>query len=524
MCLVPNLNAELIPLNLIMDYPVKWSKYKVLRDFMQNFYDAVGHDQWHKKFSCTIENDRLMFQTEGTGFSYEWLLHIGASTKRNQEESFAGYFGEGFKIAALCAIRDFKWQVEMASRDWELEVTTANLSADNRNLVSLAYRVRKLPTLRNNTLLRISSFEPHDAAILECARYSFYYKQNPLFGDPIWEGAHAAVFHRSSAPKPDSFPSTFQQSGEGIVFAGFQALGSFRFPLIFALHGFRLDDRDRSTFYMMDVIKVVKQVAAGVSPEAAAALLEVLRSQWNASPREKYDFESWYGIIRKLVFILSRSSECSHHFIEKYPDLLVTEKMNRSDVLHLNRRRQALSWLNRTDHHYRLVQDGFLTLGFPTLEEKCSQHGGFAAVRSPTTDERYRIALMEEAAYQLFPDLFEHTSLPPCKVIETEDAAWAGMANCVPVRHPESNRIGLKIRYHLPYIALKERLFRPTCFGAAFSTYLHERAHQFGGDRSVSFGFALTLILQGLIDNSAAIAAVEQKWITSFPKPLHNHT
>jgi hypothetical protein len=38
----PGRRATEVNLNLVWDYPVFWSQYKVLRDLVQNFYDAVG--------------------------------------------------------------------------------------------------------------------------------------------------------------------------------------------------------------------------------------------------------------------------------------------------------------------------------------------------------------------------------------------------------------------------------------------------------------------------------------------------
>ena len=88
--------ATEVNLNLVWDYPVFWSKYKVLRDLIQNFYDAVGPAEWHRRFRVHVEGDALHLRADATGFSYEWLLHIGASTKREQPGEFAGHFGEGF--------------------------------------------------------------------------------------------------------------------------------------------------------------------------------------------------------------------------------------------------------------------------------------------------------------------------------------------------------------------------------------------------------------------------------------------
>ena len=61
--------ATRVSLNLLYDYPVRWSKYKVLRDLFQNFYDAVGAGQWHKRFSHRLDGDMLVMKAADTGFS-----------------------------------------------------------------------------------------------------------------------------------------------------------------------------------------------------------------------------------------------------------------------------------------------------------------------------------------------------------------------------------------------------------------------------------------------------------------------
>ncbi len=39
----------IMPLNIVTTYPVRWTKYKVFRDFIQNFYDSVGYWQWEER-------------------------------------------------------------------------------------------------------------------------------------------------------------------------------------------------------------------------------------------------------------------------------------------------------------------------------------------------------------------------------------------------------------------------------------------------------------------------------------------
>ncbi len=67
-------DPELVSLNLIYDYPVRWSRFKVLRDLVQNFYDAVPHHEWDRRFTYKIENETLFLTAIDVGFSYDWLI------------------------------------------------------------------------------------------------------------------------------------------------------------------------------------------------------------------------------------------------------------------------------------------------------------------------------------------------------------------------------------------------------------------------------------------------------------------
>ena len=175
-----NPDSKIIPLNLILDYPVNWSRYKVLRDLVQNFYDAVGCQEWHKRFSYSLESNLLCLKVKDVGFSYDWLIPIGASTKRKEAGKYAGFFGEGFKIASLCAIRDYDWNIKMASRNWELQVIVKDIVIDGIKTASLAYSLSECSQAHKDTVLTLSPFS--ERHILESVLLSFFYPKNPLFG------------------------------------------------------------------------------------------------------------------------------------------------------------------------------------------------------------------------------------------------------------------------------------------------------------------------------------------------------
>ncbi|SBT04662.1 conserved hypothetical protein [Candidatus Accumulibacter aalborgensis] len=509
-----NPERKLVPLDLIFDYPVRWSRFEVLRDLVQNFYDAVQYQEWDKRFSFETTGGVLCLKAEGVGFSYDWLIPIGASTKRENGGSYAGYFGEGFKIASLCAVRDHDWQVELCSRNWDLRVTSADVSVDSRQLKSLAYLVGKRENNSSDTLLRLYPFS--DLALLQCVLLSFYYPSNPLFGIKIWESSEVAAYLRSPEQKPIGYPATYGDSGPGIVFAGYQALGSFPYPLVFCLHDHHQIDRERRNLYKMDVIKIISKVACKLPAKASATVLEAIKSRWHDYPRRKYDFESWHPIVGVLVNNVAKSAEDTRSWKEQYPHLLIAPVVKRSNIPEYNRRRQARDWLRNSGRRYQLVQEGFAKLGYPALEQICEAEGGFSLVRQTTPDECKRIAVLEELALALLPELFEKIKLPPCMIIKSDRSVWQGMTSCVPINRSQQRCYGEVIRYHLPYIAMKEWLLSDDSFGDATSTYLHELAHMFGGDRSASFSNILSVFMAIALSKSVLIAQWQKRWEKAY--------
>ncbi len=163
-------------------------------------------------------------------------------------------------------------------------------------------------------------------------------------GEKIWESPEAAVYIRSKQPKPTGYPCTFDDPGPGIIFAGYQALGSCQHPLVFCLHGFRKKDRERNSFYRMDVVDVIQKIASRLPPEASARVLLLVKRRWYDRPRKKYDFESWHRFVATLVRNVAASSHLASVWRDEFPDLLVARQVKRSDIPRYNRRRQALDW------------------------------------------------------------------------------------------------------------------------------------------------------------------------------------
>lgn len=501
-----------IPLNLVLSYPVRWSRYKVLRDLVQNFYDAVGWKEWSRRFRWREEANSLVLEAAGVDFSYEWLLHIGASTKTGADRGrYAGFFGEGFKIAALCGLRDFGWHISMSSRDWELQVTTTRIQIDHVTLRSLSYKVRQGFPIRG-TRLRLAPFSASDRTVLEAVLLSFFHGDNPLLGQRIWEDETTAFFHRSSRVKPPGYPSTSRISGEGILFAGLQAMGSFEFPLVVAKHDHLPGSRERDTFYRMDVVRTIRQAVGHLPAKPAAEVLEILRRRWYEYPGRQYDFDSFHPVVRTLAERVASREDIRARFVAAHSNLLVAAQVRPSDIHASNRRRQARAWARSQDVPPRLVQDGFRALGYPDLEQACEAADGFVRLREPTDLEEQYLEILRELALCVLRPILGGDRLPPTRIIDNAPAAWQGMADLRKIREQTVTPNGKRLRYRAKYVALDRRLLAPGRLGQALATYLHELAHVVGGDRSAAFSATLTDLLAEVTDDPRALSEAHARW------------
>jgi hypothetical protein len=444
-------------------------------------------------------------------FSYEWLLHIGASTKTMDPDNHAGYFGEGFKMASLCALRDYGWHIRMASGSWALSVITIRQTIDQTDVQMLAYDVEDVEKEQKGNCLTLSYITQEEYQLFQYVLQAFYYPENPLIGEKIWEGEAGAVYARSSAVYDNRLPHTGGFGKKGAVFCGYQLLGSNPFPLVVCLHQWERDDRERHTLYDFQVIDVFESIAHYIDPYGAMCMLEKMRRNWNSVRQKNIDIFSWQPVISSLISKVSQSPEITAQFREKYPDLLYLPPVY--SVGDRNRRSQARSWLGGQSRKYTLVQRAFRQLGYASLEECCEQHDGFVVDDRPDALEDQGFELLERCVSELYGTFFgEMSELPQRRIICNACAAYHGMAIVIKRRRPAVNNRGLVIRYDIGELHLKKYIFSRSTFYDALATYIHEMCHIFGGDASQAFSGALTDAMEILLSNAQVVEQFRQQW------------
>ena len=445
-------------------------------------------------------------------FSYQWLIHIGGSTKQEDKvKKSAGYFGEGFKIASLCALRDYNWNIDTSSSNWTLDVITTDLIIDNKNISALAYEVCIDLPFNKDTTLNITNFYEDDIEMFVCTLNSFFYKENPLIGDAIFENDICGIYYRSKVDKPSDYPRTYDLSGNGIAFAAFQALGSLDLPVVISYNDYINDDRDRNFFSKIDIVNLLVNCIRQVDSKTAFLLLNMLQKYWYTYPNAKYGYNSYYTVVKNLIFRISSDFELSNEFRVLNTNLLTADKIEACDFSKTRDRSFSLTWL-KNNPQYKLVQDNFSLLGYNSLEDVCSENNALPIVRYTTEKEQKYIDILEHTAKKILGNFLPFETFPAYKIIQNTSSSTRGYVEIIKLNKTIKTCYGFRFKLMLSTMCLKQDILKKHSFNTAFSTFIHELCHCFGGDKSEAFSYALTQALDIILKNSIIIIESNQLW------------
>lgn len=494
--------AEIIRLNIVMTYPVRWSAFKIASNFVQNFYDVLGSIGFADGFKYDYKDQQLTMMSKGT-FSKEWLLYLGTSTKRNSKN--AGGFGEGFKLAALNSIRDYNMTVVMESADWTLRVTSVPGRIDNREVEFLAYEVGKRP-YQDNSVLRLGNVTDLFVGEFESALSSFYYPENVLFGKCLTETEDYAVYVANQMPE--------EHYCFGYLFASYERRADFRIPLIICDHSYRPDedDRDRDSFTNAQTVRCVGNVFQQLDSATSMQILEYFQSCWGGRKDPGYHKIDWTPVIRILIRNMGRDNDIAVLFRQRYRESLVFRD-TATDERNPNKRKMAMLWFQQASvrGQFRFVLPAFRQLGIRSVCQLCEEMDGYTTEREPDDTEGHRISVLKMAAQEVLNDLLLLKKWPDCKILLNPKAPIAGLTR-IKKADRKRNPYGLKVIARADHVYLQSYLLQDGRFAEAFTTYSHELLHQYGGDSSLQFHNALLIMNKKILQSIDQFESFEKEW------------
>lgn len=111
--------------------PINWSETKIYRDFVQNFFDGMRDVSGRPTLDGVIFSQKTVRKNKQSfvefvisspaEYDHRYLIHHGGTTKLN-DDSLAGGFGEGVKIASFLLIKNrVVEEVELGSDHWRAQ-------------------------------------------------------------------------------------------------------------------------------------------------------------------------------------------------------------------------------------------------------------------------------------------------------------------------------------------------------------------------------------------------------------------
>ena len=508
-------NEYIEKLNIVMTYPVNWSNFTVMENYLQNFFDAIGYKDFGKKFRYEYdEEQKTLIMYSEVGFDIKYLCGLGLSTKRNTKDYYAGKFGEGFKMAALCSYRDLKYEVIMQSQNWRLTVTESEGYIEKAQVDFLAYKVEIFDE-NMDTKLILKNVSKDDFSNFKYKIKTFFYLENEVFGKTICITDEFAVFY--SIDKDSRYP--------GELFISLQSRKRLRFPIIFCNHSYHIDEdsRDRLSIKYKDYYQAIIEIIDQMPPDKLLIILENMRNYWGLHCNNDEDYfenQNMRDIVYHLIDIISSDKKTRSKFKKKYGDKLIADS-----YVPYNEKRMVEAWYLSSDlcKCRRRVINYFTKLGIDDIYTICKENDGLVTERSLNMREAACLSVLEKCGEEFFSDIYCYEKLPKCKAIKDYAGPVQGLACVGKPKIKRQNSYGLKIKGEIYTIKLQESLFENEKFSDALVVYLHELLHQFGGDSSIQFRKALFLMNERMIISGKEIIKYKNEWENCFGEQrIHN--
>ncbi|MDE7310012.1 MAG: hypothetical protein K2N87_00015 [Eubacterium sp.] len=526
---------SMIPLGIAMDYPVNWGIHRIIRDFVQNFYDSIGPERFAKEFmyKWEIEDEpdgrfiHVRMQAFGHAFSYEWLSHIGGSTKTGKS-GYAGKYGEGFKIALLCLVKQGGDAV-MSSGEWTLFPCEYTEKIDKQRIQMFGYHMqhRKDDGFTTLDLYGIPAFDENVRYVKE-ALLEFFYPQNELFGDKIQLDERCALYSRSEQKIP-----CIDGDIDGIFYYKYIARGRLPFPVIAHLSEKSMnfdEDRSRDVLCNATVIHAMYKLAEKLTPKASLWLLTQMEKQWSELPKWQkcmpVDLHTWYYVVCQLVRNISLDSSLKEEFARLYPleDYAYLERTGRDQSK--NRLiREARKWFQeekQKEKRRRLVNPIFRMLGVSSVIDEYLRLKN-TLYRKPDEKEHYYVNLLQECTKLLFPQFIQN-GLPEvvlyreCGTEKKKSIAYRNYGISVHVETktervvPSADR-DRHIRYRVKEAVLEaDELSEKVEFQQVLLKYVDACVRMYGTEKSAYPNAVLTEVGAGLYQFRPLIRKFARKW------------
>jgi hypothetical protein len=466
---------------------VNWDEEFIARDLLQNFFDA-NRDRL-PEVKVTVESSTVTVFGPAP-MELERLFYLGSE----KGDDDIGKYGEGFKVAAVCLLRDHDIHPIVVSRDDVLCIRMDPEQVAGTALRPLVYDFFTAAAPLQGTRLILRGCSQKLVRALEAGLSHFFYECNPLLGQKLWSSwnDHFAIYRAATA--------------DGHVF--YRRLRRGRIPdlpvvLVIDKQFERIEkkthrDRDRNAFGE-ELMKLFYQVFARHGLRDAQAgqqvVVEAARPCWqrghpllseiaDASHRGRWPAQIADKVFGKQFFARTTSHDAAVSL--QYLEFEKAWQQQGRKPLPAYFRRFGV--LNAEDHAEELKRQA--------LAEQKQRHQ-----RPPTLAERQALSVLTGTIRVLAPDI---TALLQRKHLEYSVAETEVLLG----------ELKQSRHYGSVDVFLSAAVFA-TDFAAALAIFLHEHAHIFGYDGSRGFTDALTQLIETVVRQRKQLDRHATAWVAA---------
>ena len=480
-------HTRTMPSAVTTGWGVDWDEVYIARDLMQNFFDA---NRECLESVCVRPEGSDVIITAPTPFNIERLYYLGSE----KGDDDVGQYGEGFKVAATCLLRDHKvTPIAMSGQDMVV-LRIADRAVANTKLFPVDYNFYRNTQEIKGTVLILPGCSKKLIKALSEGLTHFFHDGNPLLGAKRWTwGIDEFLIYDSTNRRGHIF---YQKLKRGEI---------DDIPVVLVINKqYQVlerkisKDRDRNAFGDEVMKLFYKQFSRyGLKQEIDGQKVIVMAAQ------------SCWG---KGHPLLSQIAEFKEYYNRPWPDKLAREVFGDKYYAHTANSPNPVQQLE-IDHMERSWREegkillpgyfqsfGVISAGnqIKRTQEKVTDESKMNNQRAPTTEEHNALRILLSVLRELAPEVVA--------IFNKKRTTYTIAKTEVVLGQLCSDR-----SYGSREVFLAESLFIGD-FPEALAVYLHEHAHIFGYDGSREFTDALTNFLAIVVRQRHDLEQYDVAW------------
>ncbi|HMB06981.1 MAG TPA: hypothetical protein VKP69_25000 [Isosphaeraceae bacterium] len=462
---------------------VDWDEVYIARDLMQNFFDANRGRVSEIRVDVNASDVVI---SAPTPFNLERLFYLGSE----KDECDVGQYGEGFKVAATCLLRDHGvTPIAQCGTDLLL-LRIADVAVQGTALYPVQYDFYQTAEAFEGTRLILRGSSKKLARACQDGLTHFFYEGNPLIGMNRWATGNALAIYDS-------------KDGQGHLFYRNLKRGEIEgIPLVLAINKPSKTienkigrDRDRNAFGEPVLTLAYRQVAGALkwNREAQRVVVESARGVWErghpllAAIADKFHYNShWPQELSAEVF--------GDRYYARSAPTTPTEQLEFSKI-EQQWKEQGRKPLPSYFRNFGVID---ARSHVEQLKKKADEESKRRGKRTPTEAEWIGIRALSRITRELAPEIMA--------VFDRGRTRYDISSSDVVLGQLRRDR-----QYGMRDVFLSTTLFTSD-FAEALAVFLHEHAHIFGYDGSRGFTDALTELIESIIRHRDALNRHEESW------------